>query len=77
MSEPRHYYYNANVKFVGEYFVINIHVQVSVDADETELLHSDILDRAVERANLTLQDYYGWDVEAVSKDVEVELSDGY
>jgi hypothetical protein len=75
--EPRHHYYDANVKFIGDYFVINVQVKVSVDADESDLSHNDILDRAVLRANLTLQDYYGWDVESVSNDVEVDLSDGY
>lgn len=77
MADPRHYYYNANVRLVGDYFVMTIPVQVSVDADED--LHSgEIQDRAVERANKILSDYYGWDnVDQVSKQVEITLGDGY
>lgn len=74
--EPRHYYYPANVQFVGTYFVMTHHVTVSVDAEE-DLHTGEIEDRAAEQAAEFLEDYYGWDVESVSNQIDVELGTPY
>jgi hypothetical protein len=73
MSEPRHYYYNATVKFVGNYFVMTIPVILSIDADDER----DLNELAIEQGAEMLYDHYGWQVEDVSNDIEVEISDGY
>ena len=76
MAEPRHYYYNATVTFTGTYFTITANTQLSVDADDDATM-GDLEDRAVQQANEWLEDYYGWDVENVSNNIDVQLSDGF
>lgn len=75
--EARHYYYPANVQFVGDYFVMTVPVVVSVDADE-DLHEDEIYDRARDLANEVLYDHYGWDsVDNVSNSAEVALGTPY
>ena len=74
--ETRHYYYPANVQFIGDYFAMNHHVTVSVDGDE-DLHTGEIEDRAIQQAAEFLEDYYGWDVETVSKQIDVDLGIPY
>lgn len=49
-----------NVQFVGDYFCLTITVPASSD------------DLAVASANRILIDHYGWDVEEVSNEIEVD-----
>lgn len=53
-----------NVQFVGDYFSMSVFVE---DAHNEEV--------AVAKANTLILDHYGWDVEAVSNDVEVYPQD--
>ena len=78
--EPRHYYYPAEVTFTGEYFSTSIHVVLSQDAPEDGedgLTSAAIKDKLIERAAETLYDYYGWDVESASREIDVELGTPY
>lgn len=49
-----------NVQFVGDYFCLTITVPASSD------------EQAIANANAILQDHYGWDVEEVSNEIEVD-----
>jgi len=52
---------NWNVMFVGDYFVLT----TTVEAKDEE--------QAQREAVALLDDFYGWDVESLSHDIEVEL----
>lgn len=49
-----------NVQFVGDYFCLTITVPASSD------------EQAIANANAIIQDHYGWDVEEVSNEIEVD-----
>lgn len=54
-----------NVQFIGDYFSMNVFVQ-GVEGDE---------ETAMALASNIIKEHYGWDVEAVSNDVEVYEQD--
>lgn len=52
-----------NVVFIADYFVLHTTVTDTEDMDEEQI---------IAKANVCLKDHYGWDVAAVSHDIEVE-----
>lgn len=53
----------TNVQFVGDYFVLHTTVDVAGDMDDEQI---------IAKANEYLKKHYGWDVAAVSNDIEVD-----